>query len=157
MAKTVLMIVVEYDDKRTDPESIASAVDQVIECGLLSLRDELTADYGETLIGKTYPSTQNPDHIHKPDIWFEQEDETDFQPSVGPPIRIGMAERVSGAEIDLNIAANNQALGTVRVDYFADKLQVCIYTPDDDEPRDVIVLYSRVTSELAKSKPAEAS
>lgn len=46
MKRCTLQIAVEYDETKTDAESIATALDKVLETGLAAAGSELKADYG---------------------------------------------------------------------------------------------------------------
>ena len=46
---------VEYDPDKTDPESLASALDTVMETAMTVVGTEVWDDYGEVILGEFFP------------------------------------------------------------------------------------------------------
>lgn len=54
IAKTTLTIKVTYDPRKTDPEGLAVALDNIIETGLTALTFSALGEYGHPNFGKVY-------------------------------------------------------------------------------------------------------
>ena len=52
MAKTQLVVSVEYDDAMTDPESLAAALDNVMKTAFTILGADILEEYGDPKFGE---------------------------------------------------------------------------------------------------------
>jgi len=133
--KCVMMLVVEYDDEKTDDESVASALDGVMKFGLRELQQDMNHDYGIVVVDMTkgfYPSTQNPDNPQTPDCWIDLEDDASTIVGQPKPLRMQLYEDSYGGSVAvLNNAGDHMA--QVSLDYFNNKLQAIIYA-DSEQP-----------------------
>lgn len=125
---STFIIAVEYDPKRTDAESVAAALDTLLETALST--PGITDDYGGISVGEFYPYTQNPEHVPKPDLWFEINDEA--RPDAAP-LKMALKEKCYGASVAA-LGDDGEPIGEVCLDYHDNVLQALVYEPAVDEP-----------------------
>lgn len=120
MKKAILCLVVEYDEQITDPESLATAVDRLLETALST--PDIFDDYGNphifgctTLEGMRIPVRD------------------DARPAA-KPLTVQVSEDAFGVGMTAFSADEGRELGKVVIDLHNRKLQALVYEPNVDNP-----------------------
>lgn len=133
MAKVALIIPVVYDESKTDSEALAVGFDKLLKTVWGMAGADFCDDYGKTTPGEFYVSTQNPDHVHKPDLTTGIEDDAHMLDDSNTELIMRIKEEGYGVSVAAE-ARDGTHIGEVVLDYHDNKLRGLVYEALKDEP-----------------------
>lgn len=148
MAKAVFAVAIEYDENKTDPEALATALDKVLELGIRE--SEMEEDYGwvKPLGDGFQPVPLNPDHILRLE-WTRHVKDDAY------PNKPGLAMRARQDAYGITVEAvsdHGEVIGSITLDFHDNILSCLVFHHGSEEP-DVNHKLSLDVNTLRKTKP----